>query len=101
MPVKTEDVRGALRQVYDPEVGINIVDLGLVYDIIVHADDRVYVEMTLTTQGCPMAVSMPQAVHRAAATVPGVTDVEVNLIWHPPWHPGMITQEGRSALMRR
>jgi metal-sulfur cluster biosynthetic enzyme len=95
--VELEDVYAALRRVIDPEVGLNIVDLGLVYGVDIHAGN-VRVEMTLTTEGCPMSVSLPRAVERAVALVPGVAEVEVALTYQPPWTPERISPEGRKAL---
>ena len=82
-----EAVREALRQVDDPEAGMNIVDLGLVYDVAV-MPDSVQVEMTMTTAACPMAELLTARAHRAiAAIVPDGTTVEGRLVWDPPWTP--------------
>ncbi len=86
-----ESVREALRQVDDPEAGMNIVDLGLVYEVEVAAD-RVRVDMTMTTAACPMAdMLVAQAQRVVAAIVPAGTAVEVRLVWDPPWTPEMMT----------
>ncbi len=86
-----ESVREALRQVDDPEAGMNIVDLGLVYEVEV-AVDRVCVDMTMTTAACPMAdMLVAQARRVVAAIVPVGTAVEVRLVWDPPWTPEMMT----------
>jgi metal-sulfur cluster biosynthetic enzyme len=87
----------ALRQVYDPEVGINVVDLGLIYGVT-QRDDCAYVEMTLTTPGCPLHDVIGQAVQRALAQVPGVARAVVELVWDPPWTPMMISDAGRREL---
>jgi metal-sulfur cluster biosynthetic enzyme len=86
-----------LRSVYDPELGINLVDLGLIYDL---SSDRgaVQVTMTLTTPGCPLSDSMPPAVQRVVEVIPGVSVVTVGLVWDPPWDPDRITDEGKRAL---
>lgn len=87
----------ALRQVYDPEVGINVVDLGLIYGVT-QRDGCVTVEMTLTTPGCPLHDTIGQAVRRALALVPGVAHTEVELVWDPPWTPLMISDAGQREL---
>jgi metal-sulfur cluster biosynthetic enzyme len=86
-----------LREVYDPEIGINLVDLGLIYDL---SSDRgtVEVTMTLTTPGCPMSDSMPPAVQRVLEMIPGVNEVRVDLVWDPPWDPERITDDGKREL---
>lgn len=86
-----------LHQVYDPEIGINLVDLGLIYDLIADGG-TLQVIMTLTTPGCPMSESMPAAVQRVLEMIPGVSGVDVALVWDPPWDPDRITDEGRRAL---
>jgi metal-sulfur cluster biosynthetic enzyme len=86
-----DSVREALRQVDDPEAGMNIVDLGLVYEVAVEAD-RVRVDMTMTTAACPMAEMLTaQAQRVVAAIVPAGTEVEVRLVWDPPWTPEKMT----------
>lgn len=86
-----------LGHVYDPEIGIDLVNLGLVYDVQVNGGD-VHVEMSLTTPGCPMSDSMPEAVERALALVPGVREIAVDLVWEPRWNPDMMTDEARREL---
>jgi len=95
----TEDtVLAALREVYDPELGINVVDLGLVYGVEIDGAD-VTVRMTLTTPGCPLHDSLMEAVDEAVRryTV-GAESVTVDLVWEPPWRPEMITPVGRREL---
>ena len=92
-----DELSAALRQVYDPEVGINVVDLGLIYGVA-QRDDCVHVEMTLTTPGCPLHDTIGQAVQRALLRVPGVARSEVELVWDPPWTPLMITDAGKREL---
>jgi metal-sulfur cluster biosynthetic enzyme len=94
---REDELLAALRQVYDPEVGINVVDLGLIYGVAQH-DDCVHVEMTLTTPGCPLHDTIGQAVQRALLHVPGVVRSEVELVWDPPWTPMMITDAGKREL---
>lgn len=86
-----------LEFVYDPELGVNLVDLGLVYDLECQGGE-VRATMTLTTPGCPMSESMPDAVRRALETVPGVHSIEVELVWDPPWQPEMMTDRARQEL---
>lgn len=86
-----------LATVYDPELGINLVDLGLVYKLEVK-DSDVSVEMTLTTPGCPMSDSMPEAVERALLAIPGTSRVSVDLVWEPRWVPEMMTDRAKREL---
>lgn len=90
-------VMDTLRQVVDPEIDCNIVDLGLVYDVQIQGD-KVRVRMTLTTQGCPMHESIAWGVKTALLNLEGVADVEVEIVWDPPWHPSMMTEAGRERL---
>jgi len=83
--------------VYDPELGINLVDLGVVYRLGVQ-EGEVEVEMTLSTPGCPMSDSMPEAVERALLMIPGVSKVTVDLVWVPPWEPEMMTDRAKREL---
>jgi metal-sulfur cluster biosynthetic enzyme len=95
--VSEADVLDALRQVVDPELNCNIVDLGLVYDVQVQGP-KVTVKMTLTTPGCPMHESIAWGVQHALLGLDGVEDAQVELVWEPPWNPAMMTDEGRRAL---
>jgi metal-sulfur cluster biosynthetic enzyme len=91
-------VREALREVYDPELGVNVVDLGLIYSIAVEAG-AVHLTMTLTTPGCPLHASMVEAVESAVWTfVPGVESVEVELVWEPAWTVERLSPDGRKLL---
>ena len=90
-------VLDTLRQVIDPELGCNIVDLGLVYSVEI-AGSIVRVTMTLTTQGCPMHESIRWGVQEALLNLDGVTEADVQVVWDPPWHPSMMTDEGRAHL---
>lgn len=87
----------ALRQVIDPEIGCNIVDLGLVYDLAIEAG-RVAVKLTLTTPGCPMHESIAWGVKNVLLSLDGVEDVTVDLVWDPPWSPAMMTEQGRAQV---
>lgn len=88
-------VLDALRQVIDPEIGCNLVDLGLIYDVAI-TGARVRVTMTLTTPGCPMHASLCAGVQTALLGLDGVEDVEVELVWDPPWHPSMMAETVRA-----
>ena len=88
----------ALKEIYDPEIPVNIYDLGLIYGVEVDDEAGVIVTMTLTTPHCPVAESMPGEVELRAASVPGVRDAEVNLVWDPPWGPDKMTDEARLEL---
>ena len=86
-----------LRQVDDPELGCNIVDLGLVYDVRVEGA-VVTVTMTLTTPGCPMHESIGWGVSQALLALEGVEDAQINIVWDPPWNPAMMSQAARERL---
>ena len=88
-------VLDALRQVIDPEIGCNLVDLGLIYDVAI-LGSKVKVTMTLTTPGCPMHESLCGGVQVALLNLAGVDDAEVELVWDPPWHPSMMSEVGRA-----
>ncbi|MFQ5775385.1 MAG: SUF system Fe-S cluster assembly protein [Kiloniellaceae bacterium] len=93
-----EDVVAALRTVYDPEIPVNLYDLGLIYDLTIAADGSVEIEMSLTAPGCPVAGEMPGQVARAVAEAPGVGEVTVRLVWDPPWTPERMSEDARLAL---
>ena len=93
-----EAVYEALKNVYDPELGINIVDLGLVYDVEVDEDGHVQIEYTLTTMGCPIGPLIEQQMQAFLASVPGVTSVNVEMVLRPPWSPEMMSEEAKAAL---
>ena len=88
----------ALKTVRDPEIPVNLVDLGLIYELIVRKDGLVYVEMTLTTPACPVAGALPGQVRDAVAGVAGVNDVRVKLVWTPPWSQDRMSEEARLEL---
>jgi FeS assembly SUF system protein len=88
----------ALRSIFDPEIPVNIYDLGLIYDCEIDEDNKVYVSMTLTTPHCPVAESMPGDVESRLRAVEGVQDVEVKLVWEPPWTPENMSDEAKLEL---
>jgi len=92
-----EAVVGALKDIYDPEIPVNIYDLGLIYNVEID-EGHVMVTMTLTTPHCPVAESMPAEVELRVGAVPGVGDAEVNLVWDPPWSPENMSDEARLEL---
>jgi len=98
MPLDRERILDALRQCYDPEIPINIVDLGLIYDVQFDEAGNVVVKMTLTTQGCPSALAIPEQVKARVAALDEVRDINVEIVWDPPWNPGMISPAGRQVL---
>ena len=93
-----ERVIDALREIYDPEIPVNIYDLGLIYAVDVTEDGDIAITMTLTTPHCPVAESMPGEVEMRVLAVPGVRDAEVNLVWDPPWGPNLMSDEARLEL---
>lgn len=93
-----EQVISALRAVYDPEIPVNIYDLGLIYSLDIRDDRSVQIGMTLTAPACPVAGSMPGAVERAVKRVPGIGTVSVELVWEPPWTPERMSDEARLEL---
>ncbi len=95
--VTREDVLEALKEVYDPEIPINVVDLGLIYDVAVDKND-VDVKMTLTFAGCGMGPYIAQQAEYRVAEVEGVEDVNVELVFDPPWTPDKITEDGKKLL---
>lgn len=88
----------AIKEIFDPEIPVNIYDLGLIYGVEVGADNHAVVTMTLTTPHCPVAESMPGEVELRVGAVPGVGLVDVNLVWDPPWSPENMTDEARLEL---
>jgi len=101
MPIERDIVLSALRACRDPEIPVNIVDLGLIYEVGVKPTpegDDILVQMTLTSTGCPMSRSIVTDVRRRLLELPGVTSAQVEIIWEPSWHPGMISEDGRRQL---
>jgi FeS assembly SUF system protein len=97
-PALMEPVLDALKTVQDPEIPVNLVDLGLIYELVVKQGGIVFVEMTLTTPACPVAQSMPGEVEAAIAAVPGVNEVRVKLVWSPPWDRDRMSEEAKLEL---
>jgi len=98
--VDREQVLAALKQVKDPEIPINIVDLGLVYRLDISDDGVVDMDMTLTTLGCPAAPQILEAARLAVESVEGVREARVNLVWMPPWTPDRMSERAKRALGR-
>ena len=88
----------ALKTVHDPEIPVNIYDLGLIYDITINTDNDVSLTMTLTTPACPVAMSMPGQVEKTVEAVDAVRNVKVDLVWDPPWTRERMSEEARLAL---
>ena len=98
-PHPTEDALiAACASVYDPEIPVNIYELGLIYAIDIHEDGSVKVEMTLTAPACPSAQELPEQVRDACMAVPGVTNCDVEVVWDPPWDQSRMTEDARLAL---
>lgn len=95
--VDLETVQNKLRECYDPEIPINILDLGLVYDVQVQ-EDTVHIQMTLTAPHCPLAGVLAEDVKRKVSEIEGVRNVEVELVWDPPWTPDRISDEVKKTL---
>ncbi len=96
--VSREEVYQALKTVYDPEIPVNVVDLGLIYDVQVSDDSNVFVQMTLTFPGCGMGPHIAQQAEWAIQDLDGVEEVEIELTFDPPWSPEMISEEARMML---
>jgi FeS assembly SUF system protein len=93
-----EDVITVLRTIYDPEISVNILDLGLIYTIDIDPDGNVEIEMTLTAPACPVAGTFPSVVESHVREVPGVKSVHVELVWEPPWSIDSMTEEAKLEL---
>ena len=87
------DVVRALRQVYDPEIPVNVYDLGLIYEININEDHKVFIKMTLTAPNCPMVDQVVEDVHEAVHDVPGVTDCAIELVFEPVWDKSRMSEE--------
>lgn len=94
----TADLIGAFKTVYDPEIPVDIYELGLIYKVDLDDDRKVTIDMTLTAPGCPVAGEMPGWVENAARSVEGIQDVEVNMVFDPPWGPDRMSEEAQVAL---
>ncbi len=101
MPVTEQDVLSALKSCYDPEIPVNIVDLGLIYKVdLVPADDKqdVTIDLTLTAQGCPEHVNISMQVKSRLEQLPGIRNAAVNVVWTPPWTPERLSPDARKQL---
>jgi len=97
-PAEREAVVEALKTVHDPEISVNIYDLGLIYDVDIGADGNIRIGMTLTAPTCPVAGTLPGEVARAVAAVEGAGEVTVELVWDPPWSKEMMSEDAKFAL---
>ena len=93
-----DDVIDALRTVYDPEIPVNIYELGLIYEINIQPKGEVLIRMTLTSPGCPVAMSLPVEAENRIREIPWVTSAYVEIVWDPPWKPDMISDAGKLQL---
>jgi FeS assembly SUF system protein len=98
MNITEEQVIEHLKTVFDPEIPVNIYDLGMIYEIIISADNKVYIKMTLTSPNCPMAESIPGDARAAVLGIPGIEEVTVDLTFEPPWDPDMMTPAAKLEL---
>lgn len=100
--VEEGDLHGAaiarLKTIYDPEIPVNIYEMGLIYDVIIHGDDSAEIIMTLTTPHCPVAETMPGEIEYQVGIIPGITKVDVKLVWEPPWDMSRMSDEARLEL---
>jgi FeS assembly SUF system protein len=94
----TDEIVAALKTVYDPEIPADIYELGLIYRVDIADDRAVTVDMTLTTPNCPSAAELPSQVENAVASVSGVREAKVNIVWDPPWDPSRMSDEARTVL---
>jgi FeS assembly SUF system protein len=94
----TDEIVGALKTVYDPEIPADIYELGLIYKVDIDDDRVVKVDMTLTTPNCPSAAELPMMVENAVASVPGVREAKVSIVWDPPWDQSRMSDEARAML---
>jgi FeS assembly SUF system protein len=94
----TDEIVGAIKTVYDPEIPSDIYELGLIYKVDIGDDRMVKIDMTLTTPNCPSAAELPQQVENAVAGVPGVREAKVTIVWDPPWDPSRMSDEARTEL---
>jgi FeS assembly SUF system protein len=94
----TDQIVAALKTVYDPEIPSDIYELGLIYKVDIDDDRAVKIDMTLTTPNCPSAAELPAQVESAVASVPGVREAKVTIVWDPPWDPSRMSDEARTEL---
>jgi len=96
--ISEDAIINVLKTVFDPEIPVDIYELGLIYAVEIQDDGKVKVEMTLTTPSCPSAQELPSQVEESVRLVPGVTDVQVEVVWDPPWDQGRMSEDARLAL---
>jgi metal-sulfur cluster biosynthetic enzyme len=96
--ITSQQVLESLKQCMDPEIPINIVDMGLIYGVNVSNDNKVDIKMTMTTRGCPLHETLVSDVKRYVNKVPGVTDVNIEIVWEPPWTPERMSDEGKKLI---
>ncbi len=96
--VSEEEVRRVLKTAVDPEFGVDVIDLGLIYELKISDDNKVYIKMTLTTPTCPLANVIVADVYQKVKSIPGVEDVDIELSFDPPWSPDMMSPEARKLL---
>jgi FeS assembly SUF system protein len=94
----SDEIVSALKTVYDPEIPADIYELGLIYKVDIDDDRAVKIDMTLTTPNCPAAADLPAQVENAVASVPGVREAKVTIVWDPPWDPSRMSDEARTVL---
>ena len=93
-----DKVVAEIKKIYDPEIPVNIYELGLIYDVTVDQNNNVYVKMTLTTPNCPVAESLPNEVKNSIKEIKGVSEVELDLVWDPPWDKSMMSEAAKLEL---
>ena len=93
-----EKVIAEIKKIYDPEIPVNIYELGLIYDVTVDQENKVYVKMTLTTPNCPVAESLPNEVKNSVKEIKEVKNVDLNLVWDPPWDKSMMSESAKLEL---
>ncbi len=96
--VTRDDIVAVLKMIFDPEIPVDIYSLGLIYDIIIDDENNIKIKMTLTAPNCPAAQSLPMQVDWQVRSIPGVKDVEVEIVWDPPWGPDMMSEEAKLTL---
>ena len=93
-----DKVIAEIKKIYDPEIPVNIYELGLIYDVTLDENNKVYVKMTLTTPNCPVAESLPNEVKNSIKEIKGVSEVELDLVWDPPWDKSMMSEAAKLEL---
>ena len=96
--VREKDIINKIKTVFDPEIPVNIYDLGLIYSLDIDKRNNVAIKMTLTTPNCPVAGSMPESVGKAVSEIEGISSIKVELVWEPKWSKDMMTEDAKLAL---